>query len=830
MIDFSKIRRNESEHSSLDPRDVFNLLPRKAKNLGYLRDVQNEVLEKWYSQRSQRNSIVAMNTGSGKTIVGLLILKSCLNENKGPAVYVAPDKYLSRQVMAQAEELGIEITDDPDNLRFRSQQAVLVTNIHKVFNGRSVFGVGTDGIRIEIGSIVIDDVHACVDRIEDQFTLKFPQGSKIYDVLLSLFKSDMESQSPSLAEDIVNSVPYRSMLLPYWSIQDRVSDVIHAITRTSEHDESTSNEVTFKYPLLKDHLRLADCVVSSERIEFSLRVIPISVINSFEAAERRVFLSATLPESGVAMTHLGISPDELINTITPSTASDLGERMILIPEAVDPELRKADIKALLKKKSSEYNTVVIVPSHYRAQAWEDIADRKLTADNLESGIEELRNTHVGLVVVVNKYDGIDLPEDACRILVVDELPDDQREIEKIESNILRDRGIALDRKIRKIEQGMGRGIRSNEDYCVVILMGKSLTHHLYARKPTERFTPGTEAQVSISDQVTNQIASNAIHGIEEAIGHVLERNVDWISANREALLHTKYAPIQTNKIAEAFLKAFKSAARRDHHAAIEALQEAANAEDDPTIKGWLKYYLAVFQNALDPVESRVILKSALQSNSRLPAPIEGIEYTKIRKSEEQAELCARKFAEYADNTNQLLLEVETLLSEIEYVPDNSNRFEEAIKNLASFIGFVGQRPENDFKRGPDVLWAVGQLVYFVIECKSSATSDLISKRDVNQLNGSIEWFKQQYDQSCNAYPVMLHPRSQHDVAATPAAETRIVTSEKLSELKSAISKLISASVSSGRVAHQSRIAELLVQLKLDRDSILSEYSVPPTTQ
>ena len=40
-----------------------------------------------------------MNTGSGKTVVGLIMLQSCLNENKGPAIYVVPDNYLVNQVL-----------------------------------------------------------------------------------------------------------------------------------------------------------------------------------------------------------------------------------------------------------------------------------------------------------------------------------------------------------------------------------------------------------------------------------------------------------------------------------------------------------------------------------------------------------------------------------------------------------------------------------------------------------------------------------------------------------------------------------------------------------
>ncbi|MGC7916470.1 hypothetical protein ACP3W9_03195 [Vibrio anguillarum] len=34
-------------------------------------------------------------------------------------------------------------------------------------------------------------------------------------------------------------------------------------------------------------------------------------------------------------------------------------------------------------------------------------------------------------------------------------------------------------KIQRIEQGMGRGVRSSDDYCVVLLTGKGLTSTIY---------------------------------------------------------------------------------------------------------------------------------------------------------------------------------------------------------------------------------------------------------------------------------------------------------------------------------------------------------------
>ena len=49
-------------------------LPAKNKNYGYPRDVQTEVWKQWFDKRSEKNIIIKMNTGSGKTVVGLTIL------------------------------------------------------------------------------------------------------------------------------------------------------------------------------------------------------------------------------------------------------------------------------------------------------------------------------------------------------------------------------------------------------------------------------------------------------------------------------------------------------------------------------------------------------------------------------------------------------------------------------------------------------------------------------------------------------------------------------------------------------------------------------------
>ena len=107
--------------------------------------------------------------------------------------------------------------------------------------------------------------------------------------------------------------------------------------------------------------------------------------------------------------------------------------------------------------------------------------------------------------------------------------------------------------------------------------------------------------------------------------------------------------------------------------------------------------------------------------------------------------------------------------------------------LGAFLGFGSQRPEDQIGRGPDNLWALGGLQYLVIECKSGAVSaPKISKGDTNQLNGSIVWFTEKYDKTCSMTPIMVHPKTVFEHAASPHADIRIVNGAGLKKLRDAV--------------------------------------------
>ncbi len=76
-----------------DPIDLYQSLYHKD-GYAYLRGIQEEVLKKMASKTRRERVLCKMNTGSGKTLVSLMMLYSKLVERVGTAVYVCPDNYL----------------------------------------------------------------------------------------------------------------------------------------------------------------------------------------------------------------------------------------------------------------------------------------------------------------------------------------------------------------------------------------------------------------------------------------------------------------------------------------------------------------------------------------------------------------------------------------------------------------------------------------------------------------------------------------------------------------------------------------------------------------
>lgn len=822
MIDFAKIGVGNIVDTVLPPREIFNALPNKdAHKFQYPRDVQSQVWSQWFERRNEDNLVIKMNTGGGKTVVGLLILKSCLNEGKFPAAYICPDKYLVKQVLDAAKELGLETTDDARSHRFLSGKAILVANIYKIVNGRSVFGVGDEGTKIAISTLVVDDAHACIDTVEDQFTVSIPSDSAAYQELYELFKTSLHAECETKAIEIESGDRSNYMQLPYWVWQEKIAEISQILVRHKDEEF-----LEFVWPLIKENPKLSHCVISADKIEVSPHVIPIHMIPSIVNAERRIFMTATLVDDSILSSHFSVDEQHIQYPIVPESAGDVGDRMILLPQVINPEISLNDIKNYAKDLSKYLNVVVIVPSGYRSSYWNDVADMTLDSTNIYAGVEKLKAGLVGLTILINRYDGIDLPGDACRVLIIDGLPDVRKQIDKVKQSILLGSSSLVNQTIQKVEQGMGRGVRSNDDHCVVFLTGRELTNQLYSQGAVNKLSAGTKAQLTLSEQIAEQIKGKPITEFTNVINYCLSADKEWLTVSKGALASLKYV-VEGNldEVTFALRKAYDSASNNNPQKAAEYINQVVNTVVDKKERGYLKQHLAEYLNLYDQVEAQKTQLSGVTDNRRILKPIEGIQYHKLAgQVSDQAVKCSNFLTGKFDDPNKLLIEVKGILSRLKFRPNSFNNFEEAIKDIALYIGFDSQRPEQEYNKGPDDLWKIGDLNYLVIECKNEATANIICKEYCNQLNGSCEWFKQKYDDTCAYTPILIHPSTVFEYACSPNTNIRIVTKEKLKSFCDSVDAFVTSVALNNQLGNQAAIRDKLVAHNLRPNDFIPMYT------
>jgi hypothetical protein len=818
-VDFTKLGSAGGQKRT-SPRAIFIGLPGKHRHYEYLRDGQGHVLDSWEERRSERDIIIKMNTGGGKTVVGLLILSACLNEDVGPALYVAPDTYLAEQVMYQAAELGIPTVSNPDDRRYLSGEAIAVVNAMKLINGRSVFG-GPGSLRprpLPIGTVVIDDAHAALATVDEQTTITLKSDHLAFAGLLDLFEADLREQAPGQLMAIKDHDPAALLQVPFWSWSSKTDQVMTRLAQ-ARNDEA----LDFKWPLLRDILPLCQAVFSGESLQIKPPAPPIGAIASLEAAHRRVFLTATLADDSILVTAFDAAPESIQRPITPVTAADLGDRLILAPQEITPSISEQEVKVALAGLAREYNVVVLVPSFRRASVWGDVADSTVAKDEIADTVARLRTQHVGLVVLINKYDGIDLPDDACRVLVIDGLPEAYAASERRQAQVL---GTALlGRQLQRVEQGMGRGVRSANDYCVIVLHGARLSECIAMPGSRQQFSPATRAQLDLAREIASQLSGEPLEELVGVMRQCLDREEGFVRASRDAVAGASYSQGEVSPITVHMRKAFNAACLHQYQVAAQHASAAVTLTADRRLRGWLMEQLAAYTDFFDAPQAQHILARATEQNSSVTRPRDGVSLQRLSAAQDQAQSSATYFAERFTEPNQVLVAVAAVLSDLEFDPERTGAFEDAMETLGLMLGFRSQRPERDSGNGPDVMWAIGGLQYLIIECKSGVTRDEISRNAVEQLGHSMSWFGERYS-GCEGRPLLVHPVNQLADNAVAPDGARIVTRDVLGRLKSAVNRLTTALASTGRWDDATAIAEQLTAHQLNGPQFFLAYSIP----
>jgi hypothetical protein len=833
MVDFKKKLGKKTIIKKVNPIEIYDILDRKSET-GPLRPAQEFILNEWFTNRlNNKNQIVKLHTGQGKTLIGLLMLHSRLNSSDSPCLYVCPNIYLVKQTVQEAKKFGIpyctfkDSKDIPES--FLNGEKILITHVQKVFNGKTVFGL--DNESIDVNNIILDDSHACIDSLKSSFTIKVNRDEELYHKFINYFQEDLSSQGEGSFLDIKNG-KYESILpIPYWSWIEKKTEILELL---SNEEENTS--VQFAWPLIKDNLDNYKAIVSGNHIELTPYYIPMHHFGSFNNAKQRILMSATTQDDSFFIKGLGFDVESIKNPLLDPNQKWSGEKMLLLPSLIDESLTRDEIVnklAIPSKKAIGF--VSLIPSFRMSEQYKELGAFVATSENIFEIVQHLKSGNFeNTAVFVNRYDGIDLPDNSCRLLIIDSKPFFISLSDRYEETCRKTSDVINTKIAQKIEQGLGRSVRGEKDYSTIILIGGDLVKFVKSASTNKYFSSQTRQQIAIGLDIAKDAKDELKGGeapykvITSLLKQSLNRDDGWKAYYKEQMdeIDLNNNP---NGLLELFNLEYQAETYHyngDSEKASEVIQNIIdNHCKDESEKGWYLQVLARYLYSLSKIESTTAQKSAFRQNYQLLHPKGGIVYKKLNFINENRINRIKSWISNHSKYEEMMLSIDNILDELTFgMP--AEKFESALQELGISLGFLSQRPDKEFKKGPDNLWCGVDDNYFIFECKSEVldTRSEINKHEASQMNSHCAWFEESYIDK-DAKRILIIPTKTLSYHGNFTHSVEVMRKNRLKKLKGNVTGFFREFKKYNiKEISDEKINDFINIHKLDVDSIKSEYS------
>lgn len=221
--------------------------------------------------------------------------------------------------------------------------------------------------------------------------------------------------------------------IPYWAWHEQIDAV-------REQLRAEADSRAFVWPLLRDHLHLCHAIVGQTKFTITAILLLVDAFPTFAEAPRRIYMSATISDDTDIIRTFDADPKAIPKALKSRSLAGISERMILIPSLMPFRFDARDAVEKLAKWTAMKCTagaVILVPSDKSAASWGEAGTVAKGSSEVERLVADLQaGTMFGPAVFSNRYDGIDLPGDSCRLLVMDGLPIGTSDYERFRANTL----------------------------------------------------------------------------------------------------------------------------------------------------------------------------------------------------------------------------------------------------------------------------------------------------------------------------------------------------------------------------------------------------------
>jgi len=532
-------------------------------------------------------------------------------------------------------------------------------------------------------------------------------------------------------------------------------------------------------------------MISAKRIEIGPVIPPVDLLPQVSHCPRVIYMTATLP-SAVQFTRI-FGPRELKH-IRPGGKSGEAQRLFVFAEGKTDDDQRRWTTALIKTRKA----CILAATTDSAGEWESVG-RVYEGDKGQACLDAFKAAKAPeKLIMASRYDGIDLPGDSCRILVIDGLPLGTFLLDRFADETLHIGGLRASSTAVRVTQAIGRIFRSNTDHGVVVLCGKDLQSWLGTPENQAYLPDLLQRQVQFSLQLKKTVSAGQID-YEELIGGVLKGRKDWDTLYKDAI-----DGYDTQKQPQ--LDPWLIAAAGDEHGAFESFWSGAyerashgltalalSAEaHDAGLAAWYRHWAGLSQERLGKrVEAYELYRLAANARAQLgraKPPSETGMSADVSPPGAQAETIGST----PINLPKVLKRLDVIKAGLAYGGDTKPA-EAAISDLGALLGLTASRPDNEEKpkTGPDVLWrSVPDKTGIALEAKTDKKSNAMyqKKEDIGQFHDHVGYLHQRYGKESFVLAI-VGPELRVSPECHPPANLRIIPIEGFQDLAERVRKL-----------------------------------------
>ncbi len=754
---------------------------------------QRAILEAYVEQAiDQPDVALQLPTGSGKTLVGLLIGEWRRRKYNEKVVYLCPTRQLVHQTASQADKnYGLDVLSfagsagdylPADVAKYKSGQGIAVTTYNSLFNINPFFS--------DPDTVIVDDAHAAENYIASMWTLEIRPSEDAHKALhaavcgvLKPHLSNIDySRLVGLGDSSADASWVDKIPTPILcEIRDDLVEILEA------HIGNSS--LKYAWSKLKDHVDSCHLYVSANSILLRPLVPPTWAHPAFEKAKHRIFMSATLGEGGDLERLTGRQNITRLPVPKGFEVQGVGRRFFMFP-GMSLDLQKSeDLRIQLMKVAGR--SVVLAPSQAACDAiaekvQKDLRYKIFSAEDIERSKAKFIGSDRAVAILAGRYDGIDFPRDECRLLSVDGLP---RAMNAQERFMMSKMGAAVlfnERIQTRVLQAIGRCTRALQDYSAVYVTGVELQDYLADMKRQKFFHPELQAELAFGVEQSIDVDEK---NFSENFRIFLANEREWAEANDQIVANTKEMERESfpamDELSEAVkfeIRYQKAMWQSDYVAAFGEAKNVLGYLKAPELRGYraLWYYLSGSAAYLASeaghaqlmVSAREQFGQAKKATNALPWLVK---LARFSADDSVANLQDQDSVEQVEQLENFLCSIgilhegnfATLEKKILEGLENPKEFEQAHRLIGEVLGFQSKKVESSGSPDP---WWISKTTCLVFEDHADAlpTSEL-NVTKARQVAGHPAWIKANSPETAELQiiPILISPVLKANEGAIP---------------------------------------------------------------